>query len=383
MTTQELKQYIDKVLGNGIRCLLPSYWWKRLFSLTLDKVDEKLDAANIKTINGESVIGEGNLKVGITSVSSMEELNALEAEVGDIATVGYESLSLVSAANLKVAYGSTFLDEWDSLTRIGKVEIGEPYAEEGRVAAITLHGKARFGIKAIIITCENGEFVFSQNSLKKSLDEINEILQNEDYRYLNGSNPDVLDKTYKLYAHSSSAEAYIKVDTWARLLKEGEGGSNITVDSELSAESEKPVQNKAVKAYVDNAVENLTNEIIANEEVHAAALNDLNERLNNGGGGSGGSGVVTFYITVEELSSEYKAKNAVAYASFLALKGECTTILKSLDVPDTIMTMPCLTFGAEERLVLMTFNTDLMDFAGGFTKQTYFALPDGSVTLQQ
>lgn len=40
MTTQELKEYIGRVLGNSIRCLLPSYWWKRLFGLVVDKVDE-------------------------------------------------------------------------------------------------------------------------------------------------------------------------------------------------------------------------------------------------------------------------------------------------------------------------------------------------------
>lgn len=40
MTTQELKEYINKVLGNTIRCLLPSYWWKRLFGIVVDKIDE-------------------------------------------------------------------------------------------------------------------------------------------------------------------------------------------------------------------------------------------------------------------------------------------------------------------------------------------------------
>lgn len=40
MNTQELKEYIGRVLGNSIRCLLPSYWWKRLFGLVVDKVDE-------------------------------------------------------------------------------------------------------------------------------------------------------------------------------------------------------------------------------------------------------------------------------------------------------------------------------------------------------
>lgn len=40
MTTNKLKQYINKVLGNSIRCLLPSYWWKRLFGLVVDKIAE-------------------------------------------------------------------------------------------------------------------------------------------------------------------------------------------------------------------------------------------------------------------------------------------------------------------------------------------------------
>lgn len=45
MKTQELKQYIDKVLGNSIRCLLPSYWWKRLFLLVVDKVEDRMPMA--------------------------------------------------------------------------------------------------------------------------------------------------------------------------------------------------------------------------------------------------------------------------------------------------------------------------------------------------
>lgn len=39
MTTRELKEYINKTLGNSIRCLLPSYWWKRLFGLVVDEVE--------------------------------------------------------------------------------------------------------------------------------------------------------------------------------------------------------------------------------------------------------------------------------------------------------------------------------------------------------
>lgn len=40
MTTQELKNKIEKVLGNSIRCLLPSYWWKNLFHSVADSIEE-------------------------------------------------------------------------------------------------------------------------------------------------------------------------------------------------------------------------------------------------------------------------------------------------------------------------------------------------------
>lgn len=61
MTTQELKQQIDKVLGNSIRCLLPSYWWKRAFGAVIDNTISKDE---VKTINGVSLLGGGNLQLG-------------------------------------------------------------------------------------------------------------------------------------------------------------------------------------------------------------------------------------------------------------------------------------------------------------------------------
>lgn len=43
----ELKSYINRVLGNSLRCLLPSYWWKRLFGLIVDEledINDRIDA---------------------------------------------------------------------------------------------------------------------------------------------------------------------------------------------------------------------------------------------------------------------------------------------------------------------------------------------------
>jgi hypothetical protein len=39
MNTQELKKYINRVLGNKIRCLLPSFWWKKLFGEVVNAVE--------------------------------------------------------------------------------------------------------------------------------------------------------------------------------------------------------------------------------------------------------------------------------------------------------------------------------------------------------
>ena len=49
MTTKELKSYIDRILGNNIRLLLPSYWWKRAFGVVIDKIDE------VEKVGGSSI----------------------------------------------------------------------------------------------------------------------------------------------------------------------------------------------------------------------------------------------------------------------------------------------------------------------------------------
>lgn len=56
MTAQELNTYIDKVLGNSLKCLLPSYWWKRLLKLVVgyaESVKEDIDT-QIKSVADKS-----------------------------------------------------------------------------------------------------------------------------------------------------------------------------------------------------------------------------------------------------------------------------------------------------------------------------------------
>jgi hypothetical protein len=40
MTIQEIKEYINSRLGGVLKCVLPSYWWKKFFGIVLDRVEE-------------------------------------------------------------------------------------------------------------------------------------------------------------------------------------------------------------------------------------------------------------------------------------------------------------------------------------------------------
>lgn len=55
----ELKSYINRVLGNSLRCLLPSYWWKRLFGLIVDELEDIND--RIDAIGSDDDDVDGNV----------------------------------------------------------------------------------------------------------------------------------------------------------------------------------------------------------------------------------------------------------------------------------------------------------------------------------
>lgn len=52
MNTKDLKNYINEVLGDSVRCLLPSFWWKKLFGEVVDaveSVEESVDSVTKST----------------------------------------------------------------------------------------------------------------------------------------------------------------------------------------------------------------------------------------------------------------------------------------------------------------------------------------------
>ena len=97
------------------------------------------------------------------------------------------------------------------------------------------------------------------------------------------------------------------VTEWNRLpyRGSGSGGGSITIDTEMSDTSENAVQNKVIKAYVDDEAERVVAyaESVAND-AEAAAKKYTDEKIQNSGGG-GGEGVAELMveITYDELVS--------------------------------------------------------------------------------
>ena len=82
-----MKEYINQVLGNSLRCILPSYWWKRLLGMMADRIeraetnaanyasrlavyvdnsladkqDKLVSGQNIRTIYGQNILGSGDI----------------------------------------------------------------------------------------------------------------------------------------------------------------------------------------------------------------------------------------------------------------------------------------------------------------------------------
>jgi hypothetical protein len=213
-------------------------------------------------------------------VSSEKELNALSVENGTIAKVAkwqygeVDPYQCYSITNESSHDDDTIKRIWDKLTRISHIDITYPETPPTVMPAwptILLHGYASTSDDVIQITYYQESYKIgvgnSGSTNIVSIDKVNTILQEKDYRLIDLTNDKYarpfIEEHITFYSPNANitADAYIKGETWTRLLKEGDvtGGADITIDSELSDTSENPVQNKAVKAYIDNAITNTLN----------------------------------------------------------------------------------------------------------------------------
>lgn len=71
-----LKDTIDRILGSSLRCLLPSYWWKRIFGLLVEEIDGKASRTveDKVRVNAASI---SNLRGRVSELENKEEEDAV------------------------------------------------------------------------------------------------------------------------------------------------------------------------------------------------------------------------------------------------------------------------------------------------------------------
>lgn len=216
-----MKKEIDRVLGNSLRCILPSFWWKRLLGKMVDKIESAESSAssamkmatlagleasdkqsklvsgsNIKTINNQSILGSGNITI----------------EAGD----GVEQIIFYATEN--DAYPLTAEEIAHNVESMQKQRTA--FLNNTPVSFLVSVKGAGFQI------CETPSF------------------------YLPSNNTDIPVGFYIVCGGSAQVMVTCNWD----------GTANVKdvnwIDSELSDTSKNPVQNKAIKAYVDEKVAN-------------------------------------------------------------------------------------------------------------------------------
>lgn len=220
MTTTELKQYIERVLGNSIRCLLPSYWWKRLFNQVADRIDE-VEQSTTKLI--ESKVEEVKMPI----VESVDELEKLKLAKGSVAAV--EKTGEAATVKISDCYLSTnSKEDWGKYTIVKGVEEKDNVIIDKDTSVFFTASKEMVTKDALHIdTLNSGIFYYRKwtddEVYVSSLEEVNKALSSGKYRAVLCLNAP--DDYFTFYSEKPQPSLFIKGDSWERLAKQGESGS--------------------------------------------------------------------------------------------------------------------------------------------------------------
>lgn len=223
MTTQELKSYIDRILGNNIRLLLPSYWWKRAFGAVIDKIEDSS---------------------GVRIVGSTSELENLDVPVGSLASVAGDMQSL-SECYLVHSMDELENTHFSTLTKVTGIKFSAPVTADfmmvvggedcyimflaeaaekslGAILSEPISGSVETPIGHLVAIITQGEINMD------AVAEINHYIAVHDSHYLisqgkDGYNtPALLSQIDKVIKLTGEPDAYLKGQEWTRILKEGD-----------------------------------------------------------------------------------------------------------------------------------------------------------------
>lgn len=208
MTTQELNNKIERVLGNNIRCLLPSYWWKNLLHSVSDRIDtveQKIEDAS-----------------GVTVVDSKEALYDLDLPKGSVASVTNEGIKPSECYKPTDEDMDNISGLLSKLTPVRNVELLTDQLIPGAEAvAMLIAGTDTYMQIGVSTGFVAAMVIGEQISYFYDINKTNEALASHDFRFaemLYGS-LDIMDWAFRF---NTSTDVYAKSASWDKLIKEGE-----------------------------------------------------------------------------------------------------------------------------------------------------------------
>ena len=240
-----LKEKINKILGDNVRLLLPSYWWKRLFGMVVDRIDEVHPIVDSADALDKLDVPDGSLASIKGELFPLSDAYLMTDE--EYSKVGSGEISLLKKCtpiySIRV-YGNTLETEYDYL------------------AAVVIYDlTATYGARLYIYT--NGNILFSDNEMyeqplsfggqlyEENIRKVNKKLSEKEcvialYQVMSGPISNV-DKFVK-FSSTHGTDVYIKDEEWQPLARRKELDSLRTSMEEY------------VKTYVDDAIKNLNNQ---------------------------------------------------------------------------------------------------------------------------
>lgn len=217
-----------------------------------------VSGSNIKTINGNSILGSGDLKIEMLGAIVSRDLYAVGLKYGQTGRVITELTSEMKDYN-KVTK-QLFLE--------GKADVRIVYVRDGIVETFPVWHYFNYYDSFYFV--EPFDHVSSATRLQM---EIHCVRVEDDgtatwERYRIAPDKEVIADSYNAVS-GKAVKAYVDGK-----LAEIPG---VTVDSELSDTSENPVQNKVIKAYVDNAVQNV--EIDVDSALSSSSTNPVQNKV--------------------------------------------------------------------------------------------------------
>ncbi len=280
MNTQELRNKIDSILGNSMRVLLPSYWWKRLFHHVADALDSKGQGVSIVESEKDLKkldVPEGSIAsvVGDAEWKSFDECYQPPANAGDEALFLCTRIPLLNVSDAPITIVGSPMIILADITSISSIP---------RVMYVGIDNK---GVAAVILRNPTGsleiEGLFNLRAAdstvvnKAALNQLNSALSSGRFLFI-GYEADSSDTETEeeqiavlnsIFSWAENAGGvFCKGLNWNRLAMANEipdisgstgGGTNITVDSSVSTTSTNPVQNKAITKYVDDLTMSIGN----------------------------------------------------------------------------------------------------------------------------